>query len=209
MAKYVLCVLERSMYSSSVGWTYNIYLLGSHVLEVDFMFSGTRKLASTSVPYVVSQQLWAAIPTPVASLPRFSIQVCYQKTKSGYIRCVLRSVPRIQKQLPTLLQGFLHHTRSWSWNRAITTSGHTAVTCGKELWLSCFCLDSPSPQKTKMWPLVPVSSWHLCLPAAQRWWPRQVCQDLLWGWNVSTVYKKMSLFARVPSSPSQAVLVCS
>lgn len=89
-----------------------------------------------------------------------------------------------------LLLEFPHHTGSWPWNRAVGTGGHTAVASEKWLWLSCFCLYSPNPQKAKMWPLGTVSSWHLCLPAAQWWWPRQVCQDLLWGWAVSTVSKK-------------------
>lgn len=82
------------------------------------------------------------------------------------------------------------------------------VTQQSPLRLSCSCLYSPSPQKAKMWPLGPVSSWHLCLPTAQWWRPRQVCQDLLWGWTVSTVCKRKSvcLLGCVPSLPSEAAL---
>lgn len=79
MAKYVLCVLERSMYSSSVGWTCNVYLLGSHVLKWD-------PKACVHQCCVCCES--AAVGSYPTSLPRFSIQVCYQKTKSGYIRRV-------------------------------------------------------------------------------------------------------------------------
>lgn len=128
MAKYVLCVLERSMYSSSVGWTCNVYLLGSHVLKWD---PKAR----------VHQCCVCCESAAVGSYPNtcgIAAQVQYPSLLSEdkirlHQACVLRSAPRLQKQLPTLLQGFLHHTRSWSWNRAVTTSGHTAVTCGKEL----------------------------------------------------------------------------
>lgn len=195
----ILCMLERSVYSIPVRWTCFVVQVCCDLKACIHQCSLCCKLvakgshSNTSEMATHAHYLWL--------LPKDKTRVVSHASWEAFLGS------RHNCQL--CFYSFPATLGSWSWNRAVGPGGHTAVTPEERMWLSCSCLYSPSPEKAKMWPLVPMSSWHLCLQAAQWWWLGQVCQDLLWGWAVSTVCEKMSAWLCLRSTLTfEAALTC-